>query len=458
MNCATCKEHIVDYLYEELDDPQRRAFEGALERCPECAAELAALKQLLAATDQAPALELTAEQRALVLSAAKEAAAAMRAPKVVPLFRRPGFQTAIAAVFAIGIASWVFLRSDRVLDQATQFPPPANQEMQVAQDLPSEAAEPEVSHPAPASAPEPVEVLREASDVAFGDALATETDAAEAKAEEAPLAVARARRTPSEAPAEGAAPSELAGSAAAPTDRSASQPQTTSSDSEEAAPPAVARMHSTAEAPRTSFADSDTPSAASAGAPAAPEDAVRGGGGLNAEHVMAQRSAPSARSAAPPRYEAVPQAPEAEEIAESEDREASAPHGLAWPEPQSDDSQPKADEELVEELPEATPQEALADANQVWEANDFDEAYERFLDVDRKHRAILYQEADSLYHAADSARHLNKRDQQVRWARRYLEIAPEGRYAAKLKTWLPPEDIEEAPDSAPEENEAPESP
>ena len=455
MNCATCKEHIVDYLYEELDDPQRRAFEGALERCPECAAELAALKQLLAATDQAPALTLTAEQRAVVLSAAKEAAAAMRAPKVVPLFRRPGFQTAIAAVFAIGIASWVFLRSDRVLDQATQFPPPTSQDMQVAQDLPSEAPAPKVSHPAPASAPERVEALQEEPDDAFGAALAAETDAAEAKAEEVPLAVARARRTPSEAPAEGAAPSELAGSAAAPTDRSASQPQTASSDSEEAAPLAVARTHSTAEAPRTSFADSDTPSAASAGAPAAPEDAVRGGGGLNAEHVMAQRSSPSARSAAPPRYEAVPLAPDADEVAESE---ASAPHGLAWPEPQSDDSQPKADEELVEELPEATPQEALADANQVWEANDFDEAYERFLDVDRKHRAILYQEADSLYHAADSARHLNKRDQQVRWARRYLEIAPEGRYAAKLKTWLPPEDIEEAPDSAPEENEAPESP
>ena len=44
MNCDWVKENIALYLYDELADDARHELEGHIERCPECAAELKAMR------------------------------------------------------------------------------------------------------------------------------------------------------------------------------------------------------------------------------------------------------------------------------------------------------------------------------------------------------------------------------------------------------------------------------
>lgn len=514
MNCATCQDHIVDYLYGELDDTQRRAFEDALEQCPDCVAELAALRQLLAATDHAPPLELTAEQRSVVLAAAKDAAIAAHAPKVVPLFRRPGFQTAIAAVFSIGIASWVFLRSDQLLDRATEFPAPVSQEQQVAQDMPREDAPLAATRQAPANARNNAAPSAEATAETNAEARVggDEDYAADAQAELAAAPRAVAENAPSPAGARGGEPlhdapqtesaqvgaassrtagdpaGDAAAAAPAPTAIAARQaaPQRSLQDEAQsadiariAAAPARRAAPETGAAPPAEAAKDATIASAraqAAAAPSAPSPTARpstrsdnnalgapgssgsvmggaasGGAAMDEDQIIAQYDAAVERNAVHPRHRRIPPEVIGGESAESEEV-AFAPLSatadvVGAPEPTP---QPlEADEELLE----ATPEEALADANQVWEANDFTEAYERFVEIDAKHRNELYRDPESLYHAADSARRLNKPEQQLRWTMRYLELAPTGRHAAKLQLWLPPIDTPVQP-----EDRAPVSP
>ena len=45
MNCQECKEHLVEYIEELLEDQQAGAIESHLADCPTCRAEAAQLKK-----------------------------------------------------------------------------------------------------------------------------------------------------------------------------------------------------------------------------------------------------------------------------------------------------------------------------------------------------------------------------------------------------------------------------
>ncbi len=51
MNCEECRQHLLEYLYGELDGKVRVAVELAIEECEDCRRELGALKEMLAAAD-----------------------------------------------------------------------------------------------------------------------------------------------------------------------------------------------------------------------------------------------------------------------------------------------------------------------------------------------------------------------------------------------------------------------
>jgi HEAT repeat protein len=59
MNCDWVQENIVLFLYDELADDARHEFEGHVERCPECAAELKAMRVLHGEMNGLPQLEVT---------------------------------------------------------------------------------------------------------------------------------------------------------------------------------------------------------------------------------------------------------------------------------------------------------------------------------------------------------------------------------------------------------------
>lgn len=456
MNCATCHDLLIDYLYGELDDTQRPAFEAALAQCPECAAELEALKQLQATADLAPYAELTDAQRAHVLAAARDAAALRALPPVVPLFRRPGFQTAIAAAFAIGIASWMFLRSDQVLERASDFPPPASSE--VARVF---LEEPETPKPRTTAAPNAAPTMAQAdvADEANHDQADVEAQAREiqntAGKEEREIAAAPPLAAPSAAaPLDGriqAAPAENL-------DAMRATARAESPMAESAAPPEPSQVD---DAP--SFHDDAVAVARVDASMAARSRAVASGGSAAPYNgaASARGAAPAASGAAiaeEPAAAAIqaraPFKPEVVEMARLDMEQASPTPKESI---QSEALAPNLSEPLsvaqgYEE--EATPDEALADANQAWEANEFDEAYRRFTELEQRSPATFRSDAVSVYRAADAARRTKHPRQLERWGRLYLETWPLGRNADELRTWLdvppstaPPETDDEAPDT-----------
>ena len=129
MDCSTCQDHIVAYLYGELDDTTRAEFEAALATCAACANELRELQALLPAFDHLELIDFDDHRRDAVLEAARAAitgasgeaatdlpssegpheqlaGGASRAARageghrdaaVVPLWRRPVFTFGLAA-------------------------------------------------------------------------------------------------------------------------------------------------------------------------------------------------------------------------------------------------------------------------------------------------------------------------------------------------------------------------
>lgn len=146
MDCTTCHDRILDYLYDEMDSETRAAFEVALEQCADCAREVAELRTVLSMLDEAPAhnllpAQMTAlEQTAAAFLASGGALIAAPAPdaarvdpdltehdspvhdsrkvvpvhdsrKVVPLFQRPWFGVAIAATLTAALGTWLVFSS-----------------------------------------------------------------------------------------------------------------------------------------------------------------------------------------------------------------------------------------------------------------------------------------------------------------------------------------------------------
>ncbi|MCA9563571.1 MAG: zf-HC2 domain-containing protein, partial [Myxococcales bacterium] len=105
MNCEQLKEHLVDFLYDEMDPKLRGEVEAALRECPDCASELAELRAIHEAAATMPSLEVspTVHQnimRAARLEAAERTEKANAGFSLMALFRSPAF----ASAFVIGMA------------------------------------------------------------------------------------------------------------------------------------------------------------------------------------------------------------------------------------------------------------------------------------------------------------------------------------------------------------------
>lgn len=116
MNCETCQELLVSYLYGELSETQAAELERALHDCPRCRAELRALRATGRAMAELPELELSAHGRANVLRAARleaDALGARRASvwgRIAVAFRHPAFGVVATVVLLVAgalVFDWV---------------------------------------------------------------------------------------------------------------------------------------------------------------------------------------------------------------------------------------------------------------------------------------------------------------------------------------------------------------
>ncbi|HKA86267.1 MAG TPA: zf-HC2 domain-containing protein [Haliangiales bacterium] len=124
MQCRDIDELMVDFLYQELGEPQAKAFEEHVHDCARCEAELASLARTRQALRAIPQLEPSPAVSARLLHEA-----ARRAPKVAeervgilarlreffaPLARHPAWVGAAASVLLVaGLASVLTLRRDK---------------------------------------------------------------------------------------------------------------------------------------------------------------------------------------------------------------------------------------------------------------------------------------------------------------------------------------------------------
>lgn len=149
MNCQECHDHIIDYLYEELDETTLAAFERALEACPDCRDEVAELRQTLQTFDRLPTISLPEARREAILSAASDAIKSparahqdddkdQRASNatVVPFYRRPLFGVAMAALFSGAVLSAILLYrpADQRAASDTEYPTAVAQTEDIAAD------------------------------------------------------------------------------------------------------------------------------------------------------------------------------------------------------------------------------------------------------------------------------------------------------------------------------------
>lgn len=461
MNCETCHEQLVDYLYGELDDDQRQRFEAALEACPGCARELAELQQVHALADRAPTFGLRDDQRDAVLAAARTAALTLAAKNDTTggttedtdavvlrpnIFRHPALHIAIAALLTAGIASWLFLRDETALD--TLSVPPNIEEM-AALEATSEDHATEMERPTPAAATPPAATAEHSAVDEPRD------PSVEAQPDDAGAQMALLRAEAPEAQRQRAAPDEAPPT---PEDDDAGEADAT-------APTQIAR----ATAPQ---APAQARAATNAPAPASAVGATADGAGGNAAaatggdtRMLAARAADEAPSeleaATPddaPTEDLAPAATTVARASTSTDADAGAPPALrAEPfgagvralAPAPDDAQPphvrgaEPHAEAVERpadasaaLPPLTADEALGDAHQAWEASDYADAYARFTEIERAFPRAFARDAEALYRAADSARALQREGARDRWASAYLTHYPDGRHAERLRAWL----------------------
>lgn len=486
MNCETCHEQIVDYLYGELDDDQRQRFEAALLACPSCARELAELQQVHALVDQAPTFALDDDRRDAVLAAARAAAvelAAKSAPDTAAaldaarnadvalaakshaddaviaaasaegadavvlrpsIFRHPALHIAIAAIVTAGIASWLFLRDESTLDTLAV---PANTAEMAALDTSEaeQAAGPEDARPEGAR-PEGAAPADVAEQAAVAEAPAPNPDTP--PDDDAQVALLRAEAP--EAP-------EAQRRRAAPDDAREAAP----SEAETEAPTQIARA-STPQAPapmRSSASSASTPAATRTLGGASPGSGAGGAASVGSgARVMAarpsstddadsfaadERSDDTSAEIATERTTAEDHAPAAmARVSDSADAGASAPSALraealaaptrdAAPTPSADAFGANDDE-----LHPVTADEALGDAHQAWEASDYTDAYLRFAAIEQSFPQAFARDAEALFRAADSARALQRNAARDRWANAYLTRYPDGRHAARLRAWL----------------------
>jgi len=115
MNCDWVQENIVFYLYNELADDARHELEGHVERCPECAEELKAMRVFHDELSGVPQLEVTPNVLASARIQLSEALSTAQQHKgwrwmmdPMALLRQFRFSPALAAViFMVGFGGGI---------------------------------------------------------------------------------------------------------------------------------------------------------------------------------------------------------------------------------------------------------------------------------------------------------------------------------------------------------------
>jgi len=110
MNCDWVKENIALYLYDELADDARHELEGHIERCPECAVELKAMRVFHGEMDGITQPEVTPNLLALARIQLSDALGTLQQQRgwrwvmdPMALLRQVRFSPALAAViFMVG--------------------------------------------------------------------------------------------------------------------------------------------------------------------------------------------------------------------------------------------------------------------------------------------------------------------------------------------------------------------
>lgn len=406
MNCDSCHDHILDYLYGELDEEQRQRFEEALTRCPQCAQDVRELQHLHQQMDASSLFLLKDSQRSAVLSAAKAhlTTAAPPAPtrSVFWLFTQPGFQVAAAAVFCVGIASWLLITTLRPDVTATDLQPYETAALH-ADDRETDAEEASSKIARAETIAESLESSESAA--AIDDASAPFADVAEGTEEAAAVAISRAeidttpepRSTPPSSRARTAPP-------AAPShDEDAPQAIARAS---EAIAPAPTRMERAA--PQASVRSSEGSAGMRAGA--APLRIADATDAERSSDEIARRMARSAPAVAAPDQSSMPSSLEGRSI-------GAAPEAMR-----------------VMATEEPSPTSPLQAANQAWEAKKYDEAFQLFNAVEASSPAS-FNTAETLYRALHTAVQTGERAHQERWADRYLERFPAGPHIDQVHRW-----------------------
>ena len=159
MNCEQCRELLVGYLYEELDDRQRKQLESVLRDCPECQAELQELMATVQVYRQLPDVEVPARVHANILREARLHADVLKAAS------RPWYAGWLIPGLSLGAAAASILLGLRIFG-ASQAPslnvPPTDEApveslspMAAAEDSePAQASPERTLSPDPAQAPE----------------------------------------------------------------------------------------------------------------------------------------------------------------------------------------------------------------------------------------------------------------------------------------------------------------
>jgi hypothetical protein len=115
MNCDWVQENIALYLYNELADDARHELEGHVERCPECAEELKAMRAVHAEMSGLPQLEVTPNLLASARIQLSEALGTVQQRKgwrwvmdPMAILRQMRFSPALAAViFMVGFGGGI---------------------------------------------------------------------------------------------------------------------------------------------------------------------------------------------------------------------------------------------------------------------------------------------------------------------------------------------------------------
>ena len=104
MNCETCHSLVMEFAYDELDERMRAEVEAALEKCPECRAELAELRRTAQAFDTIEPLEVPAKLHNDILRAARIAAVEAKPArsKWSAFLASPAFSAALALGILVG--------------------------------------------------------------------------------------------------------------------------------------------------------------------------------------------------------------------------------------------------------------------------------------------------------------------------------------------------------------------